>query len=235
MVSCSVREVQQAIAAKETGSLPPLTAFLVNFKAPVVFPRKFIYHGCSKQVGNGRPCSKTVEGLYACPHSAGQEGKWVPMYWFDIFLVDESIKIGECLPLRATIFSSAAGELIGMSPTEFSQKPDFEQYAIVHAVTTRMHEVRVLLHLKEHQGAVNCTVQSLVLLGDDECQILHTRGPNLSTPKHSKGHSITSPSIYHTPRSTMSSSHGRQSPGLSVVKAQLQDLLDSLESTHIDE
>ncbi|CAM6100728.1 unnamed protein product [Calypogeia fissa] len=164
------------------------------------------------------------------------------MYRFDIFLVDESIKIGECPPLRATIFH-AAGELIGMSPTEFSQKPDFEQYAIVHAVTTRMHEVRVGLHLKEHQGFVNCTVQSLVLLGNDDCQILHTRGPNISTPKWSKGRNITSPLIYHTPRSAMSalgersssSSHGRQSLGLSGVKAQLQDLLDSLESTHIDE
>ncbi|CAM6095314.1 unnamed protein product [Calypogeia fissa] len=106
-----------------------------------------------------------------------------------------------------------------------------------------MHEVRVGLNLKEHQGAVNCTVQSLVLLRDDDCQILHTRGPNFSMPKRSKGRTITSPSIYHTPRSAMSasgersssSSNGRQSPGLSVVKAQLQDLLDSLESTHIDE
>lgn len=160
------------------------------------------------------------------------------MFRFDIFLADGSIG-SDCPPLRATVFQPAA-DLIGQSPQNFSSLQDFEQYAIVHAVTTKMHEVECVIRLKEHAGLLNCTIQSLVLLGDEDCQILHEHVPTYNTPKRNKTRVVSSPSTFHTPRTTSISKDGsssssamKLSPSLNVVKAQLQDLLDSLDATHI--
>lgn len=225
----TIRDVHTAMKAQESGTFGPLKAFLVNFEAATDFPRKFYYHGCTRTVGGGRPCSKTVEGLYACPHNSTsiQDGKWCQMYRFDIFLADGSIG-NDCPPLRASIFQ-AATDLIGHSPAKFSLLPAIEQYSIVHALTTKMLEVHCSVHLKHHAGHMSCIIQSLAVLGDEDCQILHSKMPTSSTPKRSTGRPISSPAIYQTPRTTRSgagdisssSPAGNPSPGLSVVKAKL--------------
>lgn len=227
MDQMNIRGVHEAIQAKETGTFGPFKAFLVNFEANIEFPQKFYYHGCTRQGGSGRACCKTVEGLYACPHitAKGQDVNWTQMYRFDVFLVDGSIGT-DCPPLRAAVFQAAA-DLIGRSPHEFSLLPDFEQFAIVHAMTTKMHEIECCIRLKEHGGQVSCSIQSLVLLGDDDFQILHLHQPTFSTPKRNRGRAVLSPSVYHTPRSSntlsgaasSSSPAVKVSPSLNVVKA----------------
>lgn len=141
MDSLTIRDVHNAMRAKETGSFGPLKAFLVNFEAATDFPRKFYYHGCTRVVAGGRTCSKTMEILYACPHSAtsGRDGNWTEMYRFDVYLADGSIG-NDFPPLRATVFHPPA-DLIGHSPSDFSRPSVFEQFAIVHGLTTKMHEV----------------------------------------------------------------------------------------------
>ncbi|CAM6105707.1 unnamed protein product [Calypogeia fissa] len=191
MESPTLADVNRAIANFETATFRPLPAWLVNFEALNEFPRKFYYRGCTRTSTSGRACTKTVEGLFACPHSSSKDSSSVEMYRFDVFLVDTSIA-SDAHPIKATIFQFAK-ELTGLSAQDFSLKGDFEQYALVHAVTTRMHEVEVILRVKEHQGAMQCTIQSLSLLGDDECELLH------STPCRSAARGPASPSTYYTP------------------------------------
>lgn len=159
------------------------------------------------------------------------------MFRFDLFLADDSI--GSDPPLHASIFQPAA-DLIGQSPSTFSLLPAFEQYTIVHALTTKMHEIECSVRLKHHGGHMNCTIQSMLLLGDVDCQILHSHMPTYSTPKHSLSSPMSSLTMYQTPQSTCSVSGDASSSltakptgGLSVVKAKLQNLLDSLDATHI--
>lgn len=146
-----------------------------------------------------------------------------------------------CLLLFSKVLQATKESYIGCWQMILALGVLKEQYSIVHVLTIKMHEVECYVHLKQHVGHVNCTINSLLLLGNEDCHILHLHVTTYSTPKCSNDRLMSSTSIYHTPQSTsnfwgdasLPSSAGIPSPGLSLVKVKLQDLLNSLDATHI--
>ncbi|CAM6084927.1 unnamed protein product [Calypogeia fissa] len=219
----SLRKVRKSVDLREIFMYGPMTAYLVNSDAPVAYPRKFIYKGCTKLVENGRPCGKTVEGQKKCEHGSLISETWAFMYRFDIFLVDGSIG-SDCPPLRAGIFNAATG-LLGMTPPFFNQKAETEQLSIVHGVLNKMPLVEIYVRVK----ASNATIQSLDVLPDMECHI--SDNPLYPMPQE---RTPTTLYILRGEASTTSVSSSRDRGGsasqsqLNSLKAKLLDVISTL-------
>ncbi|CAM6089791.1 unnamed protein product [Calypogeia fissa] len=204
-----------------------MIAYVVNFDAPIAYPRKFIYKGCTKLVENGRPCAKTVEGQKKCEHGSLISETWAFMFRFDVFLVDGSIG-SDCPPLQVGIFNAAIG-LLGMTPPFFNKKPETEQLSIVHGVLKTMPLVEIYIRVK----AGNATIQSLdVIPGSLPGMDSHIS----DVPLHPMPQEWT-PTNGHTLRgeastASVSSSGGWGGSGsqsqLNSLKAKLHDVISTL-------
>ncbi|CAM6086070.1 unnamed protein product [Calypogeia fissa] len=148
MESTDLKSVKKCLEAGESRTFGPIRACIVNFEAPIKFPFKFLYAGCTR-LEDGKMCARNRDGYNRCSH----HDRTTHMYRFDIFLVDESFSLDGNPPLRVGIFQAAA-DLIGMSPEDFSAKAQYEQLVDVHRITARMEMVDVIIRVTEKGACV---------------------------------------------------------------------------------
>jgi hypothetical protein len=127
--------------------LGPVYGYIVAYKAPLEFPRKFIYNGCSYLRANGNPCATSVDGSSRCSHNSRAEGFVEPMYRFDVLVVDQS----GAPPLFCHIFQAAATWL-GMSAEEFQSLSSKQQMTVVHEATINLEQVKMWISCKQDKG-----------------------------------------------------------------------------------
>jgi hypothetical protein len=113
--------------------LDPVYGYIVAYKAPVEFSRKFIYNGCSYFRAKKNPCATSVDGSSKCNHNSRAEGFVEPMYRFDVLVVDQS----GASPLFCHILQAVATWL-GMSADEFQSLPSKQQMSVVYEKTIKL-------------------------------------------------------------------------------------------------
>ncbi|CAM6099404.1 unnamed protein product [Calypogeia fissa] len=164
METTTLAQVRRSMAAGKTNIFGPIPVYVVNFDAPLEYPRKFVYQGCTSIATSGRTCAKYFQATTPCPHKMAVGTIWAPMYRFDVFMVDYSVGCLRTPPLRATLFGAPASNLVGVGLSEFNEMNKLEQIACVHHATSKMNVVDVVIRTKGGQSIVQ-SMSAITIMG----------------------------------------------------------------------